>query len=242
MKLFIAVPAFGGMTYARFTQSIFSLGMELNQKGHSCSLGILTGQSEIAVARNVLVEQFLESDCDAILFIDADHAFNAGEVVQMIESGKDFIGAIYPKKVINWNAIKRAALAGKPANELSRFAGIFTGNFFPGKVTITNTCPVEVRSVATGLLLLHRKVFERLKGTCRSIKTMGSDGKWHESVEYFSNIVTERSERLSEDYSFCHKWQSIGGKIWAAPWVNVSHYGVFEFNGRLMESTQVNDL
>jgi hypothetical protein len=36
---------------------------------------------------------------------------------------------------------------------------------------------------------------------------------------------------LSEDYYFCKKWQELGGKVYAAPWVQISHFGSYEFKG-----------
>ena len=235
MKIFIATPANGGLTYARYTQSIFSLEKALTSAGHQTTFAVMVGSAEIASARNELVQYFLDSDCDALLFIDADQAFNAIHVREMIESGKHFIGAVIPQKVIDWEKVRLAAIAGVPATELSKAAGIFNTNFLTGKVDIVHGKPLAVRHVGTGLIYLSRVVFEKLSPHCQVVNLRTKEAKTTRT-EYFTNIVTEDNERLSEDYSFCHKWREIGGKVYAAPWVEVSHIGSFEFNGQLRES------
>jgi hypothetical protein len=36
---------------------------------------------------------------------------------------------------------------------------------------------------------------------------------------------------LSEDYTFCRRWQEIGGDIWLDPTISLNHYGHFCFQG-----------
>jgi hypothetical protein len=36
---------------------------------------------------------------------------------------------------------------------------------------------------------------------------------------------------LSEDYTFCRRWQEIGGDIWLDPSISLNHYGSFCFQG-----------
>jgi len=38
---------------------------------------------------------------------------------------------------------------------------------------------------------------------------------------------------LSEDYHFCNIYRKIGGKIYAAPWVQLAHIGTYCFEGQL---------
>jgi len=36
-----------------------------------------------------------------------------------------------------------------------------------------------------------------------------------------------------EDYSFCYKWISIGGKVWIDPEIKMGHIGIKVFEGHL---------
>jgi hypothetical protein len=36
---------------------------------------------------------------------------------------------------------------------------------------------------------------------------------------------------LSEDYTFCRRWQAMDGDIWLDPSISLNHYGSFCFQG-----------
>jgi hypothetical protein len=38
-------------------------------------------------------------------------------------------------------------------------------------------------------------------------------------------------EYLSEDYAFCHRWRSLGGKLWLDTQSRLTHVGPREFHG-----------
>ena len=101
MKIFIATPMYGGIAKNNYTISLQNLIVKLSQRGHSIATTTIGNESLITRARNTLAHKFMVSDFDALLFIDADHGWDSDDVVRMIESGKDFIGAIYPMKGIN---------------------------------------------------------------------------------------------------------------------------------------------
>jgi len=46
---------------------------------------------------------------------------------------------------------------------------------------------------------------------------------------------------LSEDYTFCRRWQEIGGDIWLDPSISLNHYGHFCFQGNPSAIIQWND-
>ena len=40
---------------------------------------------------------------------------------------------------------------------------------------------------------------------------------------------------LSEDYTFCRRWQKIGGEIWLDPNTKLNHVGTYTFEGDLSQ-------
>jgi hypothetical protein len=46
----------------------------------------------------------------------------------------------------------------------------------------------------------------------------------------------ENGHLLGEDYYFCERWKSIGGEIYAAPWVDTVHYGNYGFAGSFAQT------
>lgn len=53
--------------------------------------------------------------------------------------------------------------------------------------------------------------------------------------EFFATSIDEESggRLLSEDYHFCKLARKNGIKIWAAPWVQLTHCGTYNFHGNL---------
>ena len=45
---------------------------------------------------------------------------------------------------------------------------------------------------------------------------------------------TSPPTRLSEDYTFCKRWQAIGGEIWVDPVIEFGHTGTFTYDGALI--------
>lgn len=243
MKIFIATPMYGGIAKNNYTISLQNLIIKLSQAGHSVSTTTVGNESLITRARNTLAHKFLKSDFDALLFIDADHGWNADDIIKMVESGKDFIGAIYPMKGINWENVALAARIGK--ENLESYSGFFAINLLSEDQQFNINEPFKVKDIGTGMLFLTRKVFDELKPHCKHYKNnnVGNTGiDFGETiVEYFTTMI-EDDILLSEDYALCRMWQKIGGEVWSAPWVRITHSGDYNFAGQfanMLEITQI---
>ena len=240
MKIFIATPMYGGMCNGQYTTSLMNLVVSLSQRGHEVLYSKVFNESLITRARNALVNEFLATDCDGLLFIDADEGFVAADVVKMIESGKDLIGGVYPMKAINWETVKRAIEMGKENLEL--YTGFFGANFLPnedGTMTVTLDAPQPVDNVSTGMMYLSRKVFEDLSDKVDVYRANAPTGHVHDDVwvkEYFKTEIDKDGVLLSEDFYICRRWQELGNTVYAAPWVRVTHFGSYEFQGSFAES------
>jgi GT2 family glycosyltransferase len=241
MHIRIATPMYGGNCKGIYVDSIIGLTFQLAQLGHQVSFSKIYNESLITRARNNLAKEFLDSDADYLFFVDADEGFNVDDVVKMIESGKDLIGGVYPMKNINWENVRKAAIAGK--ENLSDYSGIFAMNFLPGETSIRLNEPIEVSEVATGLMLISRKVFEKMEPHCLKYAMNGSDAQFDFNnmvTEFFATSITPEGVLLSEDYHFCRKWREIGGQVYAAPWVTVVHAGDYVFSGRFAADLEMN--
>lgn len=238
MKVFIATPMYGGMCTGQYVSGLIELLKVLANNGHEAMYSKLYNESLITRGRNTLVREFLKSDADAILFIDADQGFNGPDILKMIESKCDVIGAIYPMKAINWGRVSNAMAAGKP--DIEKYTGFFSANLIDSdKTTITLDQPLEVENVATGMMFITRSVFEKLETSCAQYRANDATGAILEDsyvTEYFKTEIDSRGVLLSEDYYLCKKWREAGGKIYAAPWVQITHFGSYEFAGSFAHS------
>lgn len=238
MKVFIATPMYGGMCTGQYVSGLIELLKTLATNGHEAMYSKLYNESLITRGRNTLVKEFLKSDADAILFIDADQGFNGPDILKMVESKLDVIGAIYPMKAINWGRVANAISAQKP--NLEKYTGFFSANLIESdQTTITLDQPLEVENVATGMMFITRKVFEELEPHCAKYRANDATGSILQDdyvIEYFKTEIDERGVLLSEDYYLCKKWREQGGKIYAAPWVQITHFGSYEFAGSFAHS------
>jgi hypothetical protein len=246
MKLYIATPMYGGMAKNQYTISLQNLVFRLNRAGHTVSTTTISNESLITRARNTLAHKFLKTDFDAMLFIDADHGWDVDDVLRMVESGKDLIGAIYPMKGINWENVRLAALTGK--SNLEEYSGFFAVNVEEGtdSNTVDPVNPISVKAIGTGMMYITRRVFDDLAPHCNKYinNNVGDTGlsMGEEVVEYFTTFIDENRILLSEDYAFCRLWRDLGEKVWAAPWVKISHSGDYNFSGKFTSTLEINQL
>ncbi len=231
----IATPMYGGICHGAYLKSMFNLTSLLGQKGYKINYSELSNESLITRARNTLTEMFLRAGDDYLLFIDSDQGFNAEHIVRMIEEKVELIGAAVPMKGINWDRVKQAAKQDHV--DLSNFTSIYNVNISnEQKENLRNnpTEKVEVDYIGSGMMLIHRNVFQRLKESTPSYRSdQHSTGgiEYGETIYNFwrTEIDPESNRLLSEDYNFCKMWKSVGGKIYLAPYAKVVHVGTYWF-------------
>ena len=238
-KLFIATPMYGGMCAGFYAQSLIDGINKLSQAGVTTQLSFMFNESLIPRARNALTQQFLKSDCNYMMFIDADIKFDANDILPMIAADKDIICGVYPKKEIAWNMVRNAINAGVPDNELKHHTGSFVVNLidYNSEVTVPINQPVEIWNGGTGFMLIKRSVFDTLKKTVpvyrNDVVDLSNNLGFEEVYEFFACSIDETRRLLSEDFHFCKIARDAGMKVWAAPWVNLSHIGTYAFEGLL---------
>src|SRR6202034_3815681 len=123
--VFIATPMYGGMAAGIYTVSMVQLPAIFLRNGVDSLYAYSRNECLIPNARNVLTDQFLESQATHLMWIDADIGFNALDIVSMLVADKAIGCVIYPKRELDWTSVARAARAGVPPEELSSYAGSF---------------------------------------------------------------------------------------------------------------------
>ena len=242
MKTFVATPMYGGMCTGFFTQSMMMLQLAHQQRGWQMATSFIFNESLIDRARNSLAHAFMKTDCTHLLFIDADIRFDAGQVMALFDADKDVICGIYPKKEINWIEVIKAVQRGVPEGELRHYTGQWVVNLvdYVNTITVPQNQPVEIWAGGTGMMLIKREVMERMSKIVPSYKNdvvdLSGTNKPQERIsQFFATSIEPGTERLlSEDYHFCRTWREMGGKLYAAPWMNLGHVGSYVFEGQLI--------
>ena len=238
IRIQVATPMYGGMATGVYIQSLLELSGVCAQHGIKLTCAFMFNESLITRARNNLTNQFLDADNTHLLFIDADMKFRGGDIYHMITADKDIVVGICPKKEINWHSVREAAERGE--ENLGKFTGSFVVNLLDGSSSlITPQNKVfEIAAGGTGIMLIKRKVFDKMKKHVpifRNDMSHMPGGK--EVKQYFvEGICPETQRLLSEDYNFCHQWRKLGGQVHGAPWCKIGHFGTYLFEGQLVET------
>jgi hypothetical protein len=199
----------------------------------------------ISLVRNAIVAEFLASDADLLLMLDADQAINAATLERMIDLNKPLVGCMYPTRRFDWTRVDpNARMAPR---ELVYRATPFVGHLQTDQDGNLHVFEGFARAdhVGTGILLLRREVFERLIGAFPELKHRGfgkdaypqySNGpRWG----FFNPLENEEGVPLSEDISFCRRWITSGGEIWADIGSTTVHVGREPFSGSFLEKLEI---
>lgn len=173
----------------------------------------MVNESLIPRGRNNLMAKMMSNQASThFMFIDADIRFQPESILQMIAYDKEVIGGLYPKKSLPINYVINL----KP--QVTVQGDIYT-----------------VDTMGTGFLLFKRSVYEKLIKAHPETKYVDDIGlgKQFEPMMYaiFDCVIDHRGHYLSEDWTFCRRWQAIGGEIWAHSKTLLNHVGHYEFQG-----------
>jgi hypothetical protein len=111
---------------------------------------------------------------------------------------------------------------------------------YQGTVTVPADQPLRIWNGGTGFMLIKREVFEKLKKKVKTYRNdvgdLGGTIKPQDLIyEYFPVMIEKESQRLlSEDYAFCKIARENKIDVWAAPWVQLGHFGSYLFEGGLI--------
>lgn len=248
-QLVICTPCYGGNVNERYLQSMFTLVATCATYGVGLSLVTMANESLITRGRNELVNNFLALGERAthMMFIDADISFKATSVIEMLLADKDIVTGAYPLKEIMWPAVQNL-IKEKPdatLEEIEKVAVPYVINVNkpdPAKVGQKESVTVvggliEVWDAGTGFMLMKRDVLLKMIEAYPETKyytdrdmTVPKEQRLRYAL--FDTTIDEDGRYLSEDYTFCRRWQAIGGKIHLAVNVALDHVGTHIFRGR----------
>lgn len=233
---------YGGQCFGFYTQGCLQMQQVFKSTGIDVTFSFLFNESLIQRARNLLANTFLKSKCTHMMFIDSDIKFNPADILHMITADKDIICGIYPKKEINWQGVVNAVKSEVPLEQLKNHTGNFVVNLvdYKPEVTVPINEPIEIWNGGTGFMLIKREVYEgmadKLPSYLNNVMDLQNKSNGDKIVEYFATMIEPESNLLlSEDYYFCKKAREFGYKVWAAPWVQLSHVGTYAFEGQLLQ-------
>jgi hypothetical protein len=235
--IFVATPCFGGSVTQGYMQSIIQLMQHAGAAGIDLSLGMLGNDALVTRCRNSLVGQFMELGTPThLLFIDSDITFEPQQVTRMLAADLDVVGGMYPLKVLHWDVRAAARLRLGEAAETA--AMLYVGVMCEGDALERHGDFATARYVGTGFMMIKRQTIERMIEGFPQTRYRTTHayplpkGPVHDRHALFDgSILAETGEYLSEDYTFCQRWRSLGGKVWLDTAGKLTHCGPYEFQG-----------
>jgi hypothetical protein len=246
-KFFIATPCYGGQLNEPYFRSTVKMMTFFNQHQIPLAFGTIANESLVTRARNVLLAYFLNSDYTHLLFIDADIEFQTEDVLKLYAHDKDVIVGAYPKKGVAWDKIRANLndVSNKDKQltnrDIAAFGSDYAINFKfinkEAKTIAVENGLVKLHDAGTGFMMIKREAILKMIKAYPEFKynndvNISDDSLKDHFYAMFDTMIDPIDRRyLSEDYTFCRRWQDIGGDIWLDPSISLNHYGHFCFQG-----------
>lgn len=153
-SVLIAIPAFDGRWESSTGAGLF----EIARAGMAMNLAKLDGNSNIALARNMIAHGFLKSPYEWLVFIDADIGFTANDFALLMDWAKDAPPPIDPELHVAATLIEISVYRDEVYEEIAKFKT-------PALVSCEYARKVDnapPSRLGMGFCRIHRSVFTAL--------------------------------------------------------------------------------
>lgn len=218
-KLFFAIPAYDFKVGVKLMGSLVEFARMAPQYGVQFAMSTISGCSVVSRARNLLVDDFLQSDCDTLMFIDADMTFDPNDIIRLLA----FSGG--PTK----NIVGGTGVARK--KEKTFHLNLDTdedGNILMDAMGLT-----RAKQMGTGFMMVQRQVFETLIE--RHPEWRFHDVASGRTIYSLFDFKSTAAGYIGEDYNFCDRARAEGFQVWVDPTIKLGHMGVMEYEGAFGE-------
>jgi len=227
-NILIAVPAFGERITSTTFLTTHNLAQTLMARGIGAGITTLSFP-DIAELRSMFLTIFYDTMPQATHFlqIDADMGFPPDLVLDMLTMDEPVIGTIYPQRKLplSW--------AGSGTGETMTER---RGNF------------MKVEGVGMGCTLIRRDAVKLMLEKMPEIvdtridlhparETLKQAGA-SRLIRAFEKIDLPDRGVVSEDLSFCIRWNRCGGTVWGAIGYRISHVGQYDFGARYLDTVE----
>lgn len=234
LKLMVGVPSHSGTIVMECASTLLQIQDFVKDRGGTFQF-IYQGGAVISDVRNAITSDFLNSDAEALLMIDADQGIERETVERMIDLNRPVVGCLYPFRRYEWANVMTT-------NDIQLQALQYVGSLIAGEDGDISVVDGFARAtfVGAGALLIRRTAFETLMAHFPELSGVGYSPDYypgsHPNWGFFNPIVQENGRFTSEDISFCRRWIQVGGEIWADVTGTISHVGLHSFSGSFLQT------
>lgn len=223
-KIFIFVPGYGQQISATTFLTTHALQQVLASKGIGGGISTLSFP-DIAELRDMATTIWYDTlDASHILFIDSDMGFPPDLVIDMLLLDEPIVGTIYRQRreQVSWAGSGTGEAMTERKGNFMCVEGVGMG------------CTLIRRDVITTMLEKMPEIVDTRLDLHPAKETMKAAGA-NRLIRAFEKIDLPERGLVSEDLSFCLRWQKCGGRVWASIGHRVSHVGPYDYAGRYLD-------
>jgi hypothetical protein len=254
--LIILTPCYNSSMYVTYTESLLQTMFMCKDLGINATIHFCRNDSLVSRARNNLIAKAMNiSTATHFLFIDADITWSPFDILKLLVADKPIVGGIYPIK--NYEFDKLASNPNFVSDIFNRKNKSQLKDSFSNKEYLqnnmvryninyaSNTLEIEnnlskVKHLATGFMLIKRTVIELMSKAFPQTKYVDDvgflSGKENDFAYALFDCGVEDGHYFSEDWMFCHRWQKMGGSVYADITINLDHTGIETYKGSFISS------
>ncbi|MCS5708457.1 hypothetical protein CC99x_006000 [Candidatus Berkiella cookevillensis] len=255
IKILIATPCYQGMCHADYTLSLVkTFAYFQNKKNIKIAHKFILYDSLVPRARNYFSAMALsDKTITHLLFIDADIGWLPEDIMRLISHNKPIIGAAIAKKKYIWDKLRNEHVKQillddslpieEYRNRIRACLVEYAVNF--GASREIKDGVLEVEHIGTAFMLIQRQALEKLCQHYPELKIRQSNHELLsiEALNHFYCLFELRLQEgryLSEDFSFCKRWNDLGGKIYADLSISLMHHGAEDYYGSILGLDKTN--
>lgn len=220
----IAIPAYTGDVKVGTFRSVLADVLRLYDRGDTVQITEETGNADISLCRAMIVAKFMAIEgATHLVMIDSDVAWQPGSLPRLIDSGHDFSAGIYPRRTDDSQGRFHVHMMEGPTQ------------------TIGEDGWLEVEAVPAGFICLKRTMLQAMIAKYdEELKISFAQCPNGVAWDLFDGVRYKDEAGLThkwgEDYSFCKRWRSMGGRIYVDPNIAMGHVGLKIWKGALAEA------
>jgi hypothetical protein len=200
-KLFIALPAYDFKVSLKLAVSLAMFCRDSAKHGIEIQIGSICGCSVVSRARNLLAQDFIDSDCTDLLFIDSDINFEPEAIYRLMSWATDE---------------KKGIVAGVP--RVRDVTPVYVADLDvdeDNNLSMNGYGLVRARRVATAFMLVTRAAFEALFKKYEHLQYY--DKRTDRTLTCLFDFELCEEGYKGEDYLFCDRVIEAGFEVWVDP-------------------------
>lgn len=230
-KVFIFVPAFGQQITAATFLATHALQQHFASKSIGGGISTLSFP-DIAELRAMATTIWYDAmpDSTHLLFVDADMGFPPEMVTDMMLFDEPIVGTIYRqrKEQLGWAGSGTGTAQTERRGNFMVVEGVGMGVTLIRRDMITKMIEAYPHMIDTRLHLHPAGETMKQAGATRLLR-------------FFEKLDIPDRGMISEDLSFCIRWNQIGGKVWAAIGYRINHVGPYDYHGRYLDIVEAQE-